>query len=374
MAGNTSNAVSFSGIYQDTVTPTLTAAITNPGTSPVATPAGSNAWQTDWYNVASHAATITYGVTDADATFAGVTTPDAYTFSDGTDPLLAHDHGHRRGREHLQRGQLQRHLPGHGGPNVGSDNGDLCGGYVDRPIGDGDAGRDRQSVGRGLDPVQSGRRSVDAVHAPFIVSAQGYNTVQYRSTDAAGNVEGVNNLAIDIDLTKPVTTATTGSYVPGTWTNQPVTVTLAATDNLSGVALTQYNVDGGAWTTYTIGTPFTVSAEGANTVEYRSTDVARNVESAHSLSIEIAPTVALTGNSSTPAASAYTLTLGSVVAPTGNEPIFYVIHWGDTSPYSDANTNLYVSATATPTGNGSGARSQRPDGHAVQPAVHACVR
>ena len=85
VAGNTSNAVSFSGIYQDTVTPTLTAAITNPGTSPVATPAGGNAWQTDWYNVASHAATITYGVTDADATFAGVTTPDAYTFSDGTD-------------------------------------------------------------------------------------------------------------------------------------------------------------------------------------------------------------------------------------------------------------------------------------------------
>ena len=75
----------FTGINQDTVTPTLTAAITNPGTSPVATPAGGNAWQTDWYNVASHAATITYGVTDADATFAGVTTPDAYTFSDGTD-------------------------------------------------------------------------------------------------------------------------------------------------------------------------------------------------------------------------------------------------------------------------------------------------
>ena len=73
----------------------------------------------------------------------------------------------------------------------------------------------------------------------------------------------------------------------------------------------------------------------------------------------VRPSVTLSGPTSIAAESTYTLTLGPVVdsADPSDHPQFYVIHWGDTSPYSDADTNLYVSATATPTGNGSGARS-----------------
>jgi glucose/arabinose dehydrogenase/type 1 glutamine amidotransferase len=75
-----------------------------------------------------------------------------------------------------------------------------------------------------------------------------------------------------------------GSY------RSPVEVTLDAADEgacASGVARTEYRIDGGAWTAYT--QPFTVSAPGAHTVEYRSSDVAGNEEPAKSVSFTIEP-------------------------------------------------------------------------------------
>ena len=52
------------------------------------------------------------------------------------------------------------------------------------------------------------------------------------------------------------------------------TLTLTATDTGSGVALVEYRLDGGAWTTY--GTPLVLDAY-PHTVDYRATDVAGNV-------------------------------------------------------------------------------------------------
>jgi cytochrome c len=52
--------------------------------------------------------------------------------------------------------------------------------------------------------------------------------------------------------------------------NTPVTVTLDAADDGSGVDTVEYAVDGGAWTSYA--EPVTVAAEGAHTVDYRATD------------------------------------------------------------------------------------------------------
>ncbi len=66
----------------------------------------------------------------------------------------------------------------------------------------------------------------------------------------------------------------------------PVEVALAATDaGGSGVELSQYRVDAGAFTDYTA--PFTVSGEGEHTVEYRSRDVAGNVEETKSVTFTI---------------------------------------------------------------------------------------
>jgi cytochrome c len=66
----------------------------------------------------------------------------------------------------------------------------------------------------------------------------------------------------------------------------PVRVTLSGADDAgSGVAGTEYRVDGGAWTAYAA--PFTLSRNGTHVVEYRSTDRAGNVEPARSATFRI---------------------------------------------------------------------------------------
>jgi flagellar hook assembly protein FlgD len=52
-----------------------------------------------------------------------------------------------------------------------------------------------------------------------------------------------------------------------------------------GVALTEYRIDDGHWTTY--GAPFTVSAEGPHTIYYHSVDVVGNVEEIQSLEVVV---------------------------------------------------------------------------------------
>src|SRR5262249_8017914 len=107
-----------------------------------------------------------------------------------------------------------------------------------------------------------------------------------------------------LDTVPPVTTATLAPPTPNGsngWYVSPVQLTLAADDDDgSGVALTEYNVDGAGWQTYTA--PFTVSTQGADTVQYRSTDSAGNVETPGSVSFKIdsvPPVVTYTGNAGT---------------------------------------------------------------------------
>src|SRR5262249_24569057 len=60
-----------------------------------------------------------------------------------------------------------------------------------------------------------------------------------------------------------------------------------ATDGFSGVASTQYALDGGAFQAYT--GEFTVTAGGQHTLTYRSTDNAGNVESVQTLVFQVNP-------------------------------------------------------------------------------------
>lgn len=103
------------------------------------------------------------------------------------------------------------------------------------------------------------------------------------------------------DTTPPATTVTGNDSL---WHRSTVTLTFSASDSgagASGVAYTQYRVDGGAWQT---GTSCAVTA-GASiqhtyTVGYRSADNRGNVESEKTWQVKIdtiAPTVAITGAS-----------------------------------------------------------------------------
>jgi hypothetical protein len=51
--------------------------------------------------------------------------------------------------------------------------------------------------------------------APFLVSAQGVSSFEYRSTDVVGHVEAFKTLAVKIDSLRPRTTAYQASVVKG---------------------------------------------------------------------------------------------------------------------------------------------------------------
>jgi len=92
------------------------------------------------------------------------------------------------------------------------------------------------------------------------------------------------------DTTPPVTTVQLNGAAPVASYDGSVTATFTAADpgaEPSGVDFTQYSVDGGAFTTYNPLSPPAVSAAGEHTIEYRSEDLAGNVEDTQSVEFEI---------------------------------------------------------------------------------------
>lgn len=74
----------------------------------------------------------------------------------------------------------------------------------------------------------------------------------------------------------------------GSWYRSPVTVTLRADDGESGIAATEYRVDGGAWQrTEQHPVVLPVAGSGLHTVEYRSTDAAGNTEETRAAHLRI---------------------------------------------------------------------------------------
>ncbi len=128
---------------------------------------------------------------------------------------------------------------------------------------------------------------------PFVVDAVGAHTLQFRATDAAGNTSEAQTASFTVvegdveeDTTAPVVEPMVmgqqdedGAYV-GT-----AAFMLHATDEGSGVASVEYQVDGGAWLPYTTTVPFT--EVGEHTVSFRATDVAGNVSEVGSVTFTV---------------------------------------------------------------------------------------
>jgi cytochrome c len=79
------------------------------------------------------------------------------------------------------------------------------------------------------------------IAAPADHAGDGLHTVLYRSVDSAGNSEAAQSVTVMIDTAAPTTTI---SGRPSGWVNQPVTLSLDGADALSGVAHSQYRLDG----------------------------------------------------------------------------------------------------------------------------------
>jgi outer membrane protein assembly factor BamB len=131
--------------------------------------------------------------------------------------------------------------------------------------------------------------------SPLHFTAEGANqTQQVTVTDKAGNTATFTSPAINIDLTPPSSTLVIAGASPDQeWFSGPVSVTLDATDNLSGVAPGMlFKLDGGG-TNLIIG-PLFISSPGIHTLAYGSQDRANNFEPFKTRIIAIDPTPPVT--------------------------------------------------------------------------------
>jgi PKD repeat protein len=169
-------------------------------------------------------------------------------------------------------------------------------------------------------------------------STPGTYVVRYRSVDNAGNTSAVGTSTVVVDqptptdTTAPTTTITIAAPTgESDWYTTAPSFTLVGTDDAggSGVASTEYRIGGGAWMPYT--TPVTVTGEGDRVIEFRSTDVAGNVEAAKSRTVKV-DTVVPTVTGAVSGEDVMSLTLTATDATSGVARIEYRI--GDAADWT----------------------------------------
>lgn len=123
----------------------------------------------------------------------------------------------------------------------------------------------------------------------FAVSEAGDHTLEYFSVDDSGNEELVQETVFKIDATPP---GEVDAQVEGTagadpdWFVSDVTVTLTApVDETSGVLVTMYRIDSGAWSTY-VGA-FPMDNDGKHNVSFYCEDNAGNAGTTDTVAIWI---------------------------------------------------------------------------------------
>jgi len=160
--------------------------------------------------------------------------------------------------------------------------------------------------------------------APIVLSTVGSHTVEFNSTDLAGNTEATKNVTVQITETVPPVTAASKSGTSGLsgWYKSNVTVTLTATDAGTGVNYTKYRIDGGAWLTYTV--PIVMSTVGSHAVEFYSVDLAGNTEATKNVTVKIDNTAP----ASTASKSGSAVTISSSDATSGVNTTLYRIDGG----------------------------------------------
>jgi hypothetical protein len=128
---------------------------------------------------------------------------------------------------------------------------------------------------------------IQSVTPDRIITTEGENqTYTGEVVDVAGN-RNTTSITLNIDKTNPETsTEITGQQGESNWYVDEVTVTLMATDNISGVSLTEYSLDGGTtWKEYV--EPIVLTDDHIYTLLYRSVDIAGNVEQTKEQTIKL---------------------------------------------------------------------------------------
>ncbi|MDO8499403.1 MAG: alpha/beta fold hydrolase [bacterium] len=140
-------------------------------------------------------------------------------------------------------------------------------------------------------PASAGQITIDAESEDTVMRFDAMGTNDFITLQASSVLTAEEST----DFTKPNTTISiAGKSGDDGWYMSSVVVTLAVSDDNSGVLSTQYSRDGGiSWINYT--GPFTIAEEGLSTLLYYSVDNAGNVEaSAQSMiNIDITPPEAM---------------------------------------------------------------------------------
>jgi hypothetical protein len=121
----------------------------------------------------------------------------------------------------------------------------------------------------------------ESYDAPFVFTTSNYYTIEYYSIDVAGNIENVSQACCKVDVVPPVTTY----HIDGV---SFIICSFWATDDLSGVLKTVYQIDGGAWGVY--GAPFMITTDSSShIIRFFSVDKAGNEEDIKQIIIPPAP-------------------------------------------------------------------------------------
>lgn len=108
------------------------------------------------------------------------------------------------------------------------------------------------------------------------LAIDGVYVIEFESEDVAGRDEDTKSVTVKVDLNAPVTSAVAHMSV----------VNITADDNVSGVNVTMYRIDGGDWVVY-VGGEVELEGAGNHTVEYYSIDNAGNVEEVKTLVVDV---------------------------------------------------------------------------------------
>ena len=121
----------------------------------------------------------------------------------------------------------------------------------------------------------------------YVTHEDGADAVATISLTATSVSDSAQTMTADcvIDNEAPTTTADLQPAAVNGFYHDP-TVTLTADDGTgSGIASTEYDIDGSGWQAYSA--PFQVTGDGPHTLLYRSTDAAGNVEDTNTLNFTI---------------------------------------------------------------------------------------
>ncbi len=137
---------------------------------------------------------------------------------------------------------------------------------------------DRQS-GVKATYYQVNNGAVTTYTAPFSLTENRDYTISYYSVDNSGNREASKTAVISVDSIPPTAAVQLQGQLSSvtSWFTSPVTLIIQTSDNFSGVAASQMNINGGTWTDLPVTNTATISTNGADmTLGIRSKDKAGN--------------------------------------------------------------------------------------------------